>query len=71
MILCVRREIINKIVFQQPSQIMQMKGMIIKPLRSGAKQGWLMDENYHVYKRHGEYKAGKLILSCSIYCVSN
>jgi hypothetical protein len=43
-------------MFQQPSQI--MRSTIVRPLRSGIKKGWLLDDDKHMYRRHGDYKAG-------------
>jgi hypothetical protein len=45
-------------MLQQPSQI--MRSTIVRPLRSGIKKGWLLDDDKHMYRRHGDYKLGNI-----------
>jgi hypothetical protein len=48
------------VIFQQPSQV--MKCTLVRPLRSGAKKCWLLDDDHYLYKRNGDYKAGTICI---------
>jgi hypothetical protein len=35
-----------------------MRATLVRPLRSGAKNSWLLDDDHYLYKRNGDYKKG-------------